>query len=132
MDEPANLPDGLVIPDHQLVRRIGKGGYGEIWLARTVMGTFRAVKIVFRSNFNDLKPYTREFKGIEKFEPLSRSHPGLVNILQIGLNNEAGCFYYVMELADDEVEGSYFDPDAYSAKTLGKELAARGRLPARE
>ena len=132
MDESPNLPDGLVIPDHQLVRCIGKGGYGEIWLARTVMGTFRAVKIVFRSNFDDIKPYKREFKGIEKFEPLSRSHPGLVNILQIGLNNDAGYFYYVMELADDEVEGRYFDPDAYSAKTLGKELAARGRLPARE
>src|SRR5687767_9441797 len=105
MDESLNLPDGVVIPDHQLVRRIGRGGYGEIWLARTVMGTFRAVKIVFRSNFEDIKPYRREFKGIEKFEPLSRSHPGLVNILQIGLNNDGGYFYYVMELADDEVEG---------------------------
>jgi WD40 repeat protein len=132
MDESSKLPDGLLIPDHQLLRRIGKGGYGEIWLARTVMGTFRAVKIVFQSNFDDIKPYTREFKGIEKFEPLSRSHPGLVNVLQIGLNNDAGCFYYVMELADDEVEGRYFEPDSYSAKTLSKELAARGRLPAGE
>ncbi len=27
------------IPDHQLLRCIGKGGYGEVWLARNFMAT---------------------------------------------------------------------------------------------
>ena len=37
---PEIVPD---IPDHQLLRRIGGGSYGEVWLARSVMGTYRAV-----------------------------------------------------------------------------------------
>src|SRR5216117_3359354 len=64
------------------------------------MGTFRALKIVYRQNFDHDRPFEREFKGIEKFEPISRSHEGLVDILQIGRNDQAGHFYYVMELAD--------------------------------
>jgi hypothetical protein len=60
----------------------------------------RAVKIIRRSAFEDDTPFRREFHGIEKFEPLSRTHEGLVGILQVGANEAAGCFYYVMELAD--------------------------------
>src|SRR3989442_13431549 len=56
------------IPDHQLLRCIGRGSYGEVWLARNVMGTYRAVKIVYRKNFDNDRPYEREFDGIQKFE----------------------------------------------------------------
>src|ERR1700757_3618430 len=94
------LEDCPVVPDHQLVRCIGRGSYGEVWLARNVIGTYRAVKIVFRAQFEDERPYEREFKGIQKFEPVSRSHEGFVDILQIGRNDQLGCFYYLMELAD--------------------------------
>jgi tetratricopeptide (TPR) repeat protein len=89
------------IPDHELLRRIGAGSYGEVWLARSVMGTLRAVKIVHRASFDHERPYEREYAGIQKFEPVSRSHDGLVDILQVGRDDEAGYFYYVMELADD-------------------------------
>src|SRR5262249_53182778 len=34
------------IRDHELIVRVGSGSYGEVWLARNVMGTYRAVKIV--------------------------------------------------------------------------------------
>src|SRR5947208_16483195 len=64
------------IPDHQLLRCIGRGSYGEVWLARNVMGTHRAVKIVYRKSFDNDRPYEREFDGIHKFEPVSRSHDG--------------------------------------------------------
>jgi len=40
-----------------------------------------------------------------KFEPISRSDDGLVDILQIGRRDDAGYFYYVMELADDSNAG---------------------------
>src|SRR6267378_1751515 len=86
------------IPDHTLLRRIGRGSYGEVWLARNVMGTYRAVKIIDARNFEDPRPFDREFHGIQKFEPISRSHDGLVDILQVGGTVEY--FYYVMELAD--------------------------------
>ena len=42
------------IRDHELIRRIGQGSYGEVWLARNVMGTYRAVKIVYRERYATL------------------------------------------------------------------------------
>jgi TolB-like protein len=88
------------IPDHELFQPIGQGAYGGVWLARNVLGTFRAVKAVYRRDFGNAQPFDREFKGIQKFEPVSRSHDGLIDILQIGRNDAEGYFYYVMELAD--------------------------------
>src|SRR5512140_1341171 len=94
-------PPPVVIPDHQLLRRIGRGSYGEVWLARNMMGVYRAVKIVYRKAFEHQRPFERELSGIRKFEPVSRSHEGFVDVLHIGINEEQGCFYYVMELGDD-------------------------------
>ena len=90
-----------IVPDHELIQRIGAGSYGEVWLARNVVGTYRAVKVVYRKTFEHDRPYEREFGGMQKFEPVSRTHAGLVNVLQIGRNDQAGYFYYLMELADD-------------------------------
>src|SRR5437899_3352304 len=82
------------IPDHQLLRRIGEGSYGEVWLARNVIGTYRAVKVVYRRTFENPQPYEREFKGIQRFEPISRSHDSQVDILHVGRNDDAGYFFY--------------------------------------
>src|SRR5438552_2434138 len=94
----SNLPP--TIPDHTIVCRIGGGSYGEVWLARSVLGELRAVKVISRSRFNDDRPFEREFGGIQRFEPISRSHPSQLAILHVGKNDDTGCFYYVMELAD--------------------------------
>ncbi|MBI2949044.1 MAG: protein kinase [Verrucomicrobia bacterium] len=115
------------IPDHELLTRIGRGSYGEVWLARNVMGTYRAIKIVYRATFEHARPFDREFNGIKKFEPISRSHDGLVDILQVGRTDD--CFFYVMELADDVVAGPEIDPASYTPKTLRSELKAHERLP---
>src|SRR5437667_6901261 len=92
------------IPDHELLRRIGGGSYGEVWLARNVLGEFRAVKVIYRAKFEHDRSFEREFEGIQKFEPISRLHESQVDILHVGRNDEAGYFYYVMELADDAGE----------------------------
>ena len=124
------------IPDHALLHRIGRGAYGEVWLARNALGTLRAVKIVFRARFEDEHPYEREFHGILKYEPISRTHEGLVQVLHVGRNDAAGCFYYVMELADQanaecEVrspESAGRTPHSYSPRTLRSELRQHQRL----
>jgi Tfp pilus assembly protein PilF len=88
------------VPDHNLLHVIGRGAYGEVWLARhTRLGTLRAIKIIRRDHFGDARPFRREFDGIQKYEPISRSHPNLVSILHVGGTDD--CFYYVMELADE-------------------------------
>jgi serine/threonine protein kinase len=126
----ADSNDGLPqIPDHKLLRCIGRGAYGEVWLARSVMAAHRAVKIIWRKNFETDRPYEREFAGIQKFEPISRSHPGLVHVLHVGRNDDAGYFFYVMELADDAVAGEAINPDLYEPRTLQRDVEQHGRLP---
>jgi WD40 repeat protein len=113
-----------------------------VWLARNVMGTFRAVKIVWRRNFESDRPYEREFAGIQRYEPVSRSADGLVHVLHVGRNDADGCFYYVMELADSTVpmadelsesgEGAGTEgtpSSSYAPRTLRSDMKRSGRLP---
>jgi serine/threonine protein kinase/Tfp pilus assembly protein PilF len=126
------------IPDYQLLRRIGIGAYGEVWLARNILGKLRAIKIIHRSRFIDPRPFEREFEGVQRFEPISRSHPSQLAILHVGKSDTAECFYYVMELADaaPAVSASISTrniaseplPETYTPRTLRDELA-HGRLP---
>ncbi len=120
------------VPDHTLIRCVGKGAYGEVWLARNVIGTYHAVKVVKRVDFESDEPYEREFRGIRKFMPISRSHPGLVQILHAGRNDAAGHIYYIMEAADDESTGPKINPDTYTARNLAKDIKKRRHLPAEE
>jgi CHASE2 domain-containing sensor protein len=125
--KPAQL-----IPDHTLVRRVGKGAYGEVWLARNAVGVYHAAKIVQRRGFPADEPYEREFRGIQKFMPVSRSHPGFVHILHVGRNDEERYFFCVMEAGDDKTTGQRIDPETYSPKTLGTELEWRGKITPEE
>lgn len=114
------------VPDHELMRRIGRGAYGEVWLARSVTGAFRAVKIVHRASFDHDRPFEREFDGILRFEPISRRHDSQVDVLHVGRSSD--CFYYVMELADDQATGGQIHPDTYAPHTLKSDLLLQGRL----
>jgi hypothetical protein len=87
------------IADYELLRIIGRGAYGEVWLARNLTGSFVALKIVRRDAFDHDRPFEREFEGIKRFEPISRSDPSQVAILHVG--HGESFFYYVMDLADD-------------------------------
>lgn len=94
-----------------------------MFLARSVTGMYRAVKVVRREDFEYEKTFEREFEGIQRYEQVSQDHPGLVDVLHVGRDDEAGFYYYVMELADDELGGSEeIDPETYRAKTLTSEL----------
>jgi eukaryotic-like serine/threonine-protein kinase len=119
-----------VIPDHQVLRVIGRGAYGEIWLARTLTGALRAVKIVYRSTFESERAFRREFEGMSSFEPISRAHAGFIDILHVGRTSEY--LYYIMELADDHLAGRNIDIVNYEPRTLKSELERQKHLSASE
>ncbi len=112
------------VPDYALIRRIGRGAYGDVWLARSqATGALRAAKIVWRHTFEDTKPFQREFAGIQRFERISREHPSQLALFHIGRNDAEDYFYYVMELADNwETEADY------TPRTLRADFQ-KGRLP---
>jgi eukaryotic-like serine/threonine-protein kinase len=143
------------VPDHQLLRCVGRGAYGAVWMARNVMNTYRAVKIVHREDFVRDRPFTREYEGLLHYEPISRSHPNLMQILHVGRRDSY--FYYVTELADDAGEvksaecrvknasgavqssgslsvasGQPAFVASYVPRTLQEDLERRARLPVRE
>jgi serine/threonine protein kinase len=73
----------------------------------------RAVKVVRREDFEMDRTFEREFDGILKFEPISRNHPGLVDI---------------MELGDDRERGLRINPVDYEPRTLATDKAAKKRF----
>ena len=113
----------------ELLRLIGRGSYGEVWLARLAEGSFCAAKIVRRESFTDERPYEREFNGIARFAPLSRTYESQLRILQVGRDDQNGFFFYLMELADDEQTGRLITPETYVPRTLRSDLRRCGRLP---
>ena len=105
------------------------------------------MKIIYGSRFSDPRPFEREFEGIQRFEPISRSHPSQLHILRVGKNDAEGCFYYVMELADpvgtrstasdssdkirDGVESVPTDALNYAPRTLRSDLQEHERITLR-
>jgi serine/threonine protein kinase len=138
---PALCPSPL-IPDYELVQCIGRGSYGEVWLARNALGALRAAKIVSRKFFDHDKPYEREFEGLKKFESISHARENQVDIYHVGRNDTAAFFYYVMELADraekEPVRNEHLMADGadvdygYTPRTLKHDLRTRGSLPVGE
>jgi serine/threonine protein kinase len=132
LDLPISASDSvglLSIPDYEILSPIGEGAYGEVRLARNAVGIYYAVKIIHRERRTNLKSFEREFRGIQSFMPLSSEHPGLVLIRHVGRDQNDNYFYYVMDLADDEVSGRRIDPQSYSARNLAKDLEKRKCLP---
>ncbi len=121
-----------VVPDHQLIRCIGKGGYGQVWLARNILGAFNAVKVLHRQDFKDSRPLEREFNGLKRFTPISRGHPNFVHVLHVGKHEQPEYIYYVMELADDELQGQTVDPEKYAPRTLASDLRKRRKFSVAE
>lgn len=120
------------IADYELLKLIGSGSYGDVWLARSVTGQYRAVKIVARDRFADPEPYEREFRGLKEFAAISLTESRQLALLHVGRDAAAGFFYYVMELADDVTTGREIVPESYVPNTLREVRDRQGRLPASE
>lgn len=93
------------LPQHRLLRRIGKGGFGEVWLGEhRDLDVFVAVKIVPAA---DPAKQEEELRGLRKLKQVvpfeGRRH--LVWIEEVGRTEGDGALYCVMELADPVARG---------------------------
>jgi eukaryotic-like serine/threonine-protein kinase len=94
---------------------------------------YRAVKVVRREDFEYQRTFEREFEGIQRYEKVSHEHPGLVDILHVGRDDEAGFYYYVMEIADDESGGTVEERlEGYRPRTLFSDIRRRSIRTVRE
>jgi len=118
------------IPDYELIHRIGRGAFGDVWLARGKTGAFRAVKIVHRSTL-DPRAFDKELQGLRRY--LDRVPPGShrqLAVLHVGISEDSAFLHYVMELADDVERGTHIDPAHYRPLTLREKLIPGKRMPA--
>lgn len=109
------------VPDLELLRRIGAGGFGEVWLATNrATGRLRAVKLIpLHGHPSD--PAGREIVSLAQLEAqLVARHDNLLDIHHVGRTDEH--LFYIMDPADD-VSGraASIDP-TYRPATLAQRL----------
>src|SRR4029453_8551313 len=49
----------------ELLRCIGRGSYGEVWLARNILGNYRALKIIEQKAFRAEERLRENFRGFD-------------------------------------------------------------------
>jgi len=111
------------VPDFDLVRQIGEGGFGEVWLAvNRTTGHARAVKVIALGRSQTRDPAGREIGAVTQLESrLQGEHPNLLEILHVGRTDSH--LFYVMELADDDSGQPGDAPEHYRSATLEGRLA---------
>lgn len=110
------------IPDFDLIRPIGRGGFGQVWLARNrATGHLRAVKLIPLHRSGTLDAAGREVVSLTRLEANLRPHPNLATIHHVGKTNEH--LFYVMDPADDLTGVPASTDPGYRAATLESRLA---------
>ncbi len=109
------------LPDFEVLKRIGQGTFGAVWLAKErVTGVYRAVKVI-PAALPDA-----EIAGLCEYQRRALSHPHLLQVHLVG--RQAQYYYVVMELADDIKGTVALDPEYYEPCNLDRLLKDRGAM----
>lgn len=97
------LNTGVLFHNLTLIRRCGRGAYGEVWLCRDITGKILALKLI---------PKTRqdiELKSIAALRLTLPEHPNVLSIHHVAMDEDF--LWYTMDAADNlSAEDSYI-PD---------------------
>jgi eukaryotic-like serine/threonine-protein kinase len=117
--EPSTGSGGQTLGPYRLQRKLGVGGWGEVWLARRDDGLYRGEAAVKLLHAHLLAPELRQRFRREGQILASLSHPHIARLLDAGLTPE-GLPYYVLEYVPGEPIDRYCD-----AQRLGVEARVR-------
>ena len=104
----ANMPsatkgmfsEGNEIGKYIVIKRIGKGGMGEVYLAKhKTLGTYRALKILPKELMDDNTKFLERFIREAKLASEIR-HPNVVGVMDVETDSSHGLPYIVMEYID--------------------------------
>ena len=109
------------IPDYRLIRPIGEGSFGTVWLGKNVHDqTHCAIKVIKEN------PKV-ELHGIREYQQRVGHHDRLIPIQHIGSVDRQ--LYYVMPLADNSKKVNAFDgPENYEPLTLRRFILGHGAI----
>ncbi len=129
---PDREPPPPSIPDLDLVRRIGRGGFGEVWLGiNRATGGLKAVKVVpLARGGRKVDPAGREVVSLAQFESQQIGrHPNLLDVQHVGRTDDV--LFMLMDPADDVSGKPATNDAAYRPATLELRLE-QGPLAADE
>ncbi len=110
------------VPDFDMIRPVGRGGFGEVWLATNrTTGQLRAVKIIPLRQPGQADPASREIASLTRLEASrGQRHPNLLSIHHVGKTDKH--LFYVMDPADDVGGGPASGGPDYQPATLQSRL----------
>ena len=91
---------GQIIGKYEILRKIGKGGMGVIYLARhTQLDTLRALKVLARDNSGGEGAFVERFIREARIASQIR-HPNVVEVMDVETDPQLNVSYIVMEYVD--------------------------------
>lgn len=117
------------LPDLRLLRCIGKGAYGAVWLAENrTTGKLLAVKVIPRKAVGPGDRVGRELKALIHFEAgLGSPHENVLTVHHVGQTDDF--LFYTMDPADNVGGGAASTEPGYRPATLAARLEGSALPP---